>query len=111
MPTELVLLSDVQATGEIVAAAASDMLGAGTVLQFRDSEITQVIDADGTSLLTVFRAKPVLDPAEALRTAIDAPLWFGLWAEMTIPFGDPTRGRALAEHIATTVGGVVRERA
>ena len=111
MPTEIVLLSEVEPTTLAMIRAAADAHPDGTMLDYRDGQIRQFVDAEGHAVLAVHRTKPVAVPREAAAALVDPPASFGLWTDMTIPFGDPTAGRALAEAIAATVGGVIADRA
>lgn len=110
MPTELVLLSEVEPHVEGLVSAAAELHPDGRYVDYRGGEIGQFVDADGNALLTVFETRPVGLGAEAAECLVDPPSAFGLWTDMTIPFGDPTAGRELAEAIADAVGGVIRER-
>ena len=48
--------------------------------------------------------------AAAAGALVAAPSAFALWTDLTLPFGDDGRGRALAEAIATAIGGRIAER-
>lgn len=111
MPTELVMLSDRPPTIEQQARAAAALHPGGSYVLYRGDEIGQFVDADGAALLTVFATKPILQQAEARASLRHAPTSFALWTEMTVPFGDATEGRRLAEAIAEPVDGVIEERA
>ena len=111
MPTELVLLSDVEPTYQAMVRAAAVGHPDRTLLEYRDGQIRQFVDAGGTAVLSVHRTKPVAVPREAAAALVDPPTAFGLWTDLTIPYGDPTAGRALAHAIADAVGGVVADRA
>ncbi|GAB2990759.1 MAG TPA: hypothetical protein VKY71_16335 [Actinotalea caeni] len=110
MATELVLLSDVEVTHEHVVHAAADAHPDGTYVTYRGGDIGQLVDASARPLLTIFRSRPVAHPREAASAVTDPPVAFGLWTEMTIPYGDTGAGRAAAEAVAAAVGGVVKER-
>lgn len=111
MPTELVLLSDVEPRAELLTAAAAQLHPDGRYIEYRGGQIGQFVDAWGTALLRVFASRPVSLAKEAEVAVCDPPTSFALWTDLTIPFGDPTRGRELAETIAAAVDGLVRERA
>lgn len=110
MPTELVLLSDVEPHFEAVVGAAAELAPEARYVSYRDGEIGQYVGDDGAALLTVFRTRPVSLGWEAADCLVDPPTAFGLWTDVTIPYGDPIAGRELAERIAAAVGGVIRER-
>lgn len=110
MPTELVILSEVEPRFERVFRAAAELHPEARFVNYRDGEVGQYVGEDGAALLTVFRTRPVSLGREAADCLVDPPTAFGLWTDVTIPFGDPTVGRNLAEKIAIAVGGVVRER-
>ncbi len=110
MPTELVLLSEVEPSFERVLSAAAELHPDARFVSYRDGEIGQFVDAEGTALLQVFATRPVSVAREAEACLHDPPSAFGLWTDVTIPYGDPTAGRELAEQIAAAVGGVIRER-
>lgn len=110
MPTELVLLSDVEPRVEAVVEAAGSTYPEARYIAYRGGEIGQYVDGDGTALLQVFPTRPVSLAREAAACLHDPPSAFGLWTDVTIPYGDPRAGRELAETIAAAVGGVIRER-
>lgn len=111
MPTEVVLLSDVEPREDVMIQAVGQAHPDGTYVSFRGGQIRQFVDAEGTGLLAVFPTRPVTEAREAARALREPPANFGLWTDITIPYGDPTRGRAAAEAIAAAVGGVIAERA
>lgn len=110
MPTELALLSDVEPTRDAVVAIAATLHPDGSYVEFRGGDIKQFVDAAGTPLLCVFGTRPVLEPREAAAALATPPAVFGLWTDLTLPFDDDGRGRALAEAIATGVGGRLENR-
>lgn len=110
MPTELVLLSDVAPSPEAIIRAAAVDHPDGSIVEYHDGLVRQVIDADGRALLALYPSRPVLDRTHAAAAVQDPPTGFALWTDLTIPFGDPTDGRALAEAVAAAVGGVVKDR-
>jgi|SRR5699024_4704975 len=110
MPTEIVLLSEVEPTLETIMAAGAELHPDGRYVDYRGGEIGQFISAEGEGLLQIYRSRPVSIPREAARAVVDAPTAFSLWTDMTIPFGDARQGRALAEKIAAAVDGVIKER-
>lgn len=110
MALELVLLSETAPGPELVQPIAARLLPGGASLSHRGGRIVQFLDASGRSVLTLFAAKPVERPQDAAAALAEPPASFGLWTEMIIPFGDPEPGRSLAEAIARSVDGVVRER-
>lgn len=110
MPTELVLLSDVAPTLETIIRAAAAVHPDGSFLDYHDGLVRQVVDAEGRAVLQVYPSRPVLDPTQAAASVQDPPASFGLWTDITVPFGDDAPGRALATAIAAAVGGVVKER-
>lgn len=111
MPSEWALLSDVEPTTERVTAVAAAEHPDGAYVQFRGGDIRQFVDATGTPLLCLFRTRPVLQAREAAAALREAPSAFGLWTDLTLPFGDDGRGRRLAEAIARDIGGVLAGRA
>lgn len=116
MPAELTLLTDVEPTREALVAIAAESYPDGVYVDYRGGDIKQFIDEWGTPLLCLFGTRPVLEVAEASAALADPPTSFGLWTDLTIPFGgedpfgDDGRGRALAEAIAAGLGGRVCER-
>mgnify|MGYP001059411640 CR=1 FL=1 len=110
MPTELVLLSEVEPTFESILPAVTELQPDARFLSYRDGEIGQFVGPDGAALLTVFRTRPVSLGSEAADCLADPPTAFGLWTDVTIPYGDAKAGRELAEKIAAAVGGTIRER-
>ena len=110
MAVELVLLSDIPLSDEVVLETALQVIPDGIALSFRNGEITQFVDADAKPVLTMFDSAPVHDPAEARRLIADPPVSFGLWTEITIPFSAGPDGRPLAEALARAVQGSLREK-
>jgi hypothetical protein len=110
MGTELVVLSDIEITGERVVAACADDHPDGTYIAYRGGDLGQLLDAEQRPLLTVFRSRPVSQPREAAAAVVDPPSTFALWTDVTIAYGDKGAGRAAAEAIARAVDGVIKER-
>ena len=110
MPTEIVLLSEVELTSLTMIRAGAIDHPNGTLIEYRGGQIRQLIDDQGRALLSVYRSRPVAVAREAAAAIVDPPTAFGLWTDMCIPFGDPTAGRAVAQAIADAVGGVIRDR-
>lgn len=110
MPTEIVLLSEVEPTSALMVQAAAVDHPDGTFLEYRDGQIRQFVDARGRALLSVYRSRPVREAREAVDAVHKIPTAFGLWTDMAVPYGDSGAGRALAESIASAVGGVIADR-
>lgn len=110
MPTELALLSDVPVTAHAIVRAAAEAHPDGSFIDYHDGLVRQVIDDQGLALLQVYPSRPVHHPREAAAAVDDPPASFALWTDLTIPFGDPAPGRAVAHALAVAVGGVVKER-
>ncbi|GEK81480.1 hypothetical protein [Agrococcus baldri] len=110
MPTELVMTSATHPTRGAVVDAVQDLHPQGYLADYRGGEIVQVIDADGRGLLTLFPPRPIEAIEEASRTVRGEVRSLDMWTDMTIPYGDPTQGRALAEAIAVRAGGRIHER-
>lgn len=110
MAIELVLLSDIALTPETMAEVASEVIPDGTGISYRDGEITQFVDSEGQSVLTVFDAMPVRFSSEAAAQLHDPPSVFALWTEIIIPFQNETQGQPLAAAFAGAVGGVLKEK-
>ncbi len=97
-------------TAHAIGVAAAQDHPLGSLIDYHDGLIRQVVDGDGRALLSVYPSRPVLDPTQATQCVADPPSSFALWTDLAIPYGDPTDGRALAEAIAAAVGGVVTDR-
>ena len=110
MPTEIVLLSEVEVTSAVLIRAVASTCPDVTFIEYRGGQIRQFVDARGVALLQVYRSRPVIVRGEAATALRDPPTGFALWTDMAIPFGDATAGRALAQTIATAVGGVIKDR-
>lgn len=110
MAIELVLLSDIPLTDDVMLGTALQVIPDGVGISYRDGQVTQFVDANAAPVLTVFEPKVVHEPSEARRMLQDPPLSFGLWTEMTIPFAGSFAGRPLAEALARAVRGSVREK-
>ncbi|MFT3861915.1 hypothetical protein [Micropruina sp.] len=110
MPTELALLSDVEPSTDAVLAIAAAAHPDGAYVAFRGGEIRQFVDATGKPLLCLFGTRPVLRSREAAQALQAPPSAFALWTDLTLPYGDDGRGRALAEAIAAGIGGRLENR-
>lgn len=110
MPIELVLLSEVAPSDEVIARAIADTHPEGQLISFDDGAVRHAVDGAGASLLTVFESQPIVDATSAAAALAHPPAAFGLWTEVTVPRSDVERGRVLAEQIAVAVGGTVTER-
>lgn len=110
MSQELVLLSDIPLTPELMAHTARGVIPDGSGISYRDGEITQFVDADGRPVVTVFAPMPVHLPEEASALLQDPPAYFALWTDVTVPFASSPASRALAEAFAGAVGGTLREK-
>lgn len=110
MPTELTLLSEVEPSLEAIVTIAATVHPDGAYVQYRGGDIKQFVDDAGTPLLCLFGTRPVLEAREAAAALADPPAAFGLWTDLTLPFGDDGRGRRLAEAIAAGLGGCLVER-
>ena len=105
MPTELALLSDVEPSLEAITTIAATVHPDGAYVEYRGGDIKQFVDNRGTALLCLFGTRPVLEPDEAAAALVEPPTAFGLWTDITLPYGDDGRGRRLAEAIAAGLGG------
>lgn len=108
MAQELVLLSDVRLDADTMADVARRVIPDGMGVCYLDGEITQFLDADRESVLTVFDPVPVHDATEAAAQLFDPPDSFGLWTEIIIPFASVPVSGVLAEAFASAVGGVLK---
>ena len=73
MPTEIVLLSEVEPTSAVMVRAAAVDHPDGTFLEYRDGQIRQFVDAQGRALLSIYRSRPVREPAQAADALVRAP--------------------------------------
>ncbi|MDO5084570.1 MAG: hypothetical protein Q4D89_14390 [Arachnia propionica] len=110
MATELVLLSEVPVSMEVMQNALLRAQGDGRLIEFRGGEFTSLLGADDDHLLTVHATRLVQRPEEVAKAIVAPPQHFRLWTEITVPFGVLAAGRALAEEIAAEVGGELKER-
>ena len=110
MATELVLLSEVTVSLEVMQNALLRAEGDGRLIEFRGGEFTSLLGAGDQHLLTVHATRMIQIPDEAAKALVAPPQGFSLWTEITLPFGVFAAGRALAEEIATEVGGEIKER-
>jgi hypothetical protein len=110
MPTEIVVLTGEPIASQAVADTADQVVPAAVVVDVDGTGVRLVLDPDGRAVATVYAARAVTVRAEAeaaLRGGADRWTW---WTDVTIPYGDPTRGRELALRLAQAVGGVVKVR-
>ncbi len=110
MARELVLLSDIPLTPQILADVGNAVLPDGTGISYRNGEITQFIDAENRPVATVFDSVPVHVATEAEAVLKDAPPAFALWTEITVPFAPSPASTALPTALAEAVGGTIREK-
>lgn len=110
MATELVVLSDIAFSEELVLATALQVIPDGVGMSFRDGEITQFVDANADPVLTMFDTTVVHDPADARLLLKDPPASFALWTEFILPFTGSIAGRPLVDALARAVQGTVREK-
>ena len=110
MPTEIVLLSDIEPDSELLVRAGAVDHPNGRLIDYYDGQIRQIIDEAGNVVLSVYRSRPVVVTRESAAAIRSAPTAFNLWTDMTIAYGDPSLGRALAESIAAAVGGAIKDR-
>lgn len=110
MPTELVMLSETGVTTESVVRAAATVMPDARYVAYSGGEIHQLVDTDGVGVLSVFASRPVVVAREAAEALLDPPERFSLWTDLSIPYGDSTRGRQLAAAIAQAHEGTVHER-
>lgn len=110
MPTELVLLSEIEPSPERVLDVVAREVPGGQIARFRDGDVQQVLTGTGVSLLTLFRSEPVEIATEAAAALTNPPTAFSLWTDLTVPFGDDGAGRRLADALAAAVGGSIHER-
>lgn len=110
MPTELVMTSATHPTRDAVVDALQQLHPRGYLADYRGGEIVQLIDAEGRGLLTLFPPRPIEEVEQAAQSVRGEVRSLDMWTDMTIPYGDPTQGRALADAIAARAGGRIHER-
>ena len=110
MATELVLLSDVPLTEEVHHRAYKRLGITGEMLEWLDGQVCTLHDETGQHILTVHAPMVIHDAREAAAALVDPPGAFGLWSDIMVPFDNTEKGRAVAEAIATEIGGLIRER-
>lgn len=111
MPTQLVLLSNTVPTAELVSSLAGRAYPGGVLMEYRGGGIRQYITADGEGVLSLYTTRQIGARREADAAVKGGTGDYTLWTSLTIPYGDPATGRALAEQIADAVGGQVRDHA
>lgn len=110
MPTELVLLADLEATTEILAACQARRDPDGLVVASDDGGFRMVVDAVGRPVATFFRPQRI-GVRQAAREAMTGDVdERRLWCDVTLPYGGATEGRQLVDEVARRIGGVVLER-
>lgn len=110
MPTELVILSDLPTTTARVAAVCEQWYPAGVVIEAPGGGFRMAVDGDGVALASFFDARQVRVRAAAAGAVVGAAADHVWWTDVTIQYGDATRGRALAQEVAARSGGVLRDR-
>lgn len=110
MPAEMTLLSEGIPLNDLVVKTAAQLHPDGSYVEYRGGEIRHFISAEGRTLLTMFRTRPVELGHEAAQALVHPPTSFSLWTDITVPFGDDGRGRALALAIAEASGGRLIDR-
>lgn len=117
MPVELVLLSTTAPTDDDLLAAALGVAPDASYLDWADGTVRQVFDAQGRTLLQVYRSRPVGDPHQtAAMIAAPAEGSAGqpahrYWTDITVArHGDTATGQAIATALAQSTGGTVVRR-
>lgn len=112
MATELVLLSEIPATFDMVRLVMTRVCGVhSTLIEFRGGELMSVLDTNHARLVTLHAPKVIQLPEEARAALLGPPpSAFGLWTEVVIPHGAPPAAHVLANAIAAEVRGELRER-
>lgn len=108
--TELVLLSEMPLSLEVMETTARQLLPDGVGIAYRGGQIIQWVGSDGIAVLTVFEPARIEDAAEADRALNAAPSQYSVWTELMVPFEGGEKGRSLAEGFAGAIGGVIREK-
>jgi len=110
MATELVLLCDREPASQVIDAAGADLFPGGDLWEYPDGQVRQYRDAQGRAVLTVFAARAIRTAVDADRAVRGGAGGFSCWVTLTVPYGDEADGRALADAVASAVGGRVVER-
>ncbi|MCL2849659.1 MAG: hypothetical protein FWE61_06410 [Micrococcales bacterium] len=105
MPTEMVLLCDVEPTAELVASAVERLAPGAALLDVDDGRVLQWVDEHGDVVLSLFAAQRIEVRMDADRAVAGGTGDYCWWADMTTPYGDATEGWAMAYAVAETVGG------
>lgn len=110
MPTELVILSDLQPTTARVALVCEQWYPGGLVIEAPEGGFRQAVDGDGVALASFFDARQIRVRAAVAGAVVGAAEEHVWWTDVTIPYGDATRGRAFADEVAARAGGALRDR-
>lgn len=111
MATEIVLLSEVAPSFELLTKVGNEVLASDHLWHFKTTGISQYIKSDGSPVLTVFPSIAVHDATEAKASIQDAPDSLAIWTEMTVPYGgDQESATALVRAIATDIHGTIHEK-
>ena len=106
MPTELVLLCDVEPPSALVGQVGERLFPGGSLMVNHDGRVRRWVDAQGRVVLSLFAGRTIVVRADADRAVVGGTGGYGCWVDMTVPYGDATGGWALAE----ALGGRVAQR-
>ncbi|MBD7982894.1 hypothetical protein [Oerskovia merdavium] len=110
MPTELVLLTRAPLETQALSDAADHAIPAALVVDVDETGVRLVLDPAGDAVATFYATRAIGARADADHALREGSGQWPCWTDVTIPYGDPTRGRDLALLVARAVGGVVKER-
>ncbi|MDR3068940.1 MAG: hypothetical protein LBU50_05505 [Cellulomonas sp.] len=105
MPTELVLLCEADPSPEVIEEVGSRLFPGGALFALGDRSVHQWVDVAGRPVLSVFTGRQIQVRADADRAVVGGTGGFARWVEMTVPHGDATDGRVMAQALAEAVGG------
>jgi len=113
MPTELVMLHAVETPSSALLEAFGRACPAGSAIEFRDGQVTVLLDELGHHVLTIFPSSPIevapADLASQLRLRHPLPADARHWRDVTIPLGDDAPRRSLAERLAHETHGSLHD--
>jgi hypothetical protein len=108
MPAEWVLLSNEVPSTEVISQLGEARHRGGAVIETQ--AYRQFVDGDGRGVVAFWGSRQMHVTTHAEQLVSGGVDGYFLWTDVTAPYGDDADGRALADAVAESIGGVVRER-
>lgn len=108
MPSEWVLLSNEPLSTGVVSRLGEARHPGGALVE--TETYRQFLDVDGCGIVTFWGSRRMHVTTHAEQMVTGGVEGYLFWTEVTAPYGDDKDGRVLADAVAESVGGVIKER-